>query len=417
MSEILDALPEVVELVHADLIRDKRSEIGRPGMSAEQVLRVLVLKQMNGFSYDELEFHLADSISYRAFCGFGEHDKPVKRSTLQENIKKITPETLERINQALMKYAINAGIESGEKVRVDATGVEANIHPPTDSSLLYDVIRTLLRLMKKGRSYGVSYHSHKKRAKKLAFKIFNAKKQEERLVLYQELVRLTDDALAQAQPAAELLKDQGSNRARELAGKIEHFIELGRAVVGQTRRRVLDGEAVPSDEKVVSIFEEHADILVKGQREVKYGHKIYIVSGVSSLVLDCVVEDGNPADSTLTVKMIDRQVALYGAPPRQAAFDGAFASKANLKGLKERGVEDVMFSKDCGLERSEMVSQPWVFRLLQHFRAGIEATVSFLKRCFGLTRCLWRGEVSFKAYVWSSIVAANLLTLARRQLA
>lgn len=416
MSEILDALPEIVELVHADLVRDTHPAIGRPGMSADQVLRALILKQMNGFSYDELEFHLADSLSYRAFCGFGEHDKPVKRSTLQENIKKLTPETLESINRALIAYANRTGIESGSRVRVDATGVESNIHPPTDSSLLYDVIRTLLRLMKKGRRLGVDCRSHKKRAKRLAYRIFNAKDAVVRRALYEELLLLAEDGLGQAVAAIELLHAEGGARAGRLAAELAHFVELGRAVVQQTSRRVLHGETVPATEKVVSIFEEHTDILVKGQRDLVYGHKVYVTSGSSSLVLDCVIEDGNPADSALTSRMIARQVALYGAPPRQTAFDGAFASKENVKQLKNLGVEDVVFTKGCGLDRSEMVSELWVYRLLQHFRAGIEATISFLKRCFGLDRCLWRGKISFKVYVWSSVVAANLLLLARRQL-
>jgi IS5 family transposase len=417
MSAILDSLPEVVELVHADLVRGNvRPEAGRPGMAAEQVLRALVLKQMNGFSYEELEFHIADSISFRAFCKIGEHDKSPSRSSLQENIKKITPETLERLNRALVEYASNEGIESGQKVRVDSTGVESNIHPPSDSSLLDDVVRTLVRLMKKGRRWGLAYHNRKKRSKRLAFRIFNAKTREDRRVLYQQLLPIVAQTLAEAQSAAEVLRTKNSRNAEELACALEHFIELGRRVVDQATRRVLQGETVPAGEKVVSIFEDHTDILVKGQREIVYGHKVFITSGASALLLDCVIEKGNPADSTLTVKMMDRQSELHGEPPNQAAFDGAFASEANLRALKERGVEDVMFSKDCGLDRAEMVSSPRVYQTLRNFRAGIEAGISLLKRCFGLTRCLWRGMTSFRAYVWSAIVSANLLLLARKQL-
>jgi IS5 family transposase len=300
---------------------------------------------------------------------------------------------------------------------VDSTGVESNIHPPTDSSLLDDLVRTLVRLMRKGRCWGVTFHNRKKRAKRLAFEIFNAKTREDRRMLYQKLLPLAAGVLAEAQSAVETLRTKKSDKAEALADVLEHFIGLGRRVVEQTTRRVLQGETVPAGEKVVSLFEEHTDILVKGKREIVYGHKIFVASGASALLLDCVLETGNPADSTLTVKMMDRQSELHGKAPNQAAFDGAFASKANLRALKERGVEEVMFSKDCGLDRTEMVSSPGVYRTLRNFRAGIEAGISVLKRCFGLTRCLWRGLTSFKAYVWSAIFSANLLLLARKQLA
>ena len=131
------------------------------------------------------------------------------------------------------------------------------------------------------------------------------------------------------------------------------------------------------------------------------------------MFLDCVVEDGNPADSALACEMIDRQTVIYGRPPRQAAFDGGFASQGNLKGIKSVGVTDVMFSKKRGLKVVDMAKSTWVYKKLRNFRAGIEGMISFLKRCFGAGRCTWRGLASFQSYVWGSVVSANLLILAR----
>jgi IS5 family transposase len=188
-------------------------------------------------------------------------------------------------------------------------------------------------------------------------------------------------------------------------------------VIEQTERRVNGGEIVPAQEKVVSLFEPHTDIIVKDRRETLYGHKITLNGGVSGLVLDCVIHVGNPADSTLSTTMLERQTALYGRPPRQAALDGGFTSKANLREAKALGVVDLCFAKKRGLKVPEMVKSTWVYRKLRDFRAGIEGVISFLKRAFGLDRCPWRGESSFGSYVWSGIVAANLLMLARRRLA
>jgi IS5 family transposase len=192
---------------------------------------------------------------------------------------------------------------------------------------------------------------------------------------------------------------------------------LGRRVVDQTRRRVFGGESVPSREKVVSIFEPHTDIIVKGGPEVEYGHKICLTTGASSMVLDCVILEGNPADKTLATEMIGRHREIFADVPSAVAFDGGFASKANVAELKAMGVEEVVFSKRCGMSIHEMVTESWIYKRLRDFRAGIEGCISFLKRCFGLRRCAWRGFASFKAYVWGSVLSANLLIFARHRLA
>ena len=184
-------------------------------------------------------------------------------------------------------------------------------------------------------------------------------------------------------------------------------------IIAQTERRVLAGEPVPAGDKLVSLFEPHADIIVKGSRDVDYGHKLNLTTGKSGLILDLVIEAGNPADSERFVPMLERHIAFWGAAPRQAAADGGFASRDNLAAAKARGVEDMAFHKKAGLRIEDMVKSRWVYRKLRNFRAGIEAGISCLKRAYGLARCTWRGLDHFKAYVWSSVVAYNLALFAR----
>jgi IS5 family transposase len=198
-----------------------------------------------------------------------------------------------------------------------------------------------------------------------------------------------------------------------LAAEITRYVGLAERVISQTKRRVLYGESVPAGEKIVSIFEDHTDVIVKDKRDTHYGHKLTVTSGRSGLIIDWVVEDGNPADSTLVLRMLERQREIYGRVPRQAAFDGCYASKPNLKAGKELGVQDLAFSKKRGLEVLDMAKSAWVYKRLRNFRAGIESWISFLKRCFGLDRCTWKEAEGFARYVGASIVAANLLTLAR----
>jgi IS5 family transposase len=134
-----------------------------------------------------------------------------------------------------------------------------------------------------------------------------------------------------------------------LTGQIEHFLGLTARVLSQTERVVLQGQNVDASEKIVSIFEPHTDIIRKARRETAYGHKVRLTAGASGLVLDLVVEEGNPADSTLATKMAQRTKDLLGRAFRQMSFDGGFSSRANVQAIKDLGVQGVAFSKHVGL--------------------------------------------------------------------
>jgi IS5 family transposase len=245
--------------------------------------------------------------------------------------------------------------------------VETNIHLPTDSTLLQDGIRIITRWLGEGQELsprpGYTFADHNRRAKKL-----------------------------------------------------EEAVGILTQVIGQTERRVLHGETVPAGEKVVSFFEGHTDIIVKGSRETQYGHKVFLTGGRTGLILDCVMERGNPNDTVLFPLLLERQERLYDRPPRQVTADGGFASQENLREAKSRGVKDVAFAKRKG-SVLEMVKSNWVYRQLKSFRAGIAANISRLKRSFGFSRCDWTGWLGFKQYVWSALVSYNLLVLAKLKMA
>jgi IS5 family transposase len=420
ISRILDEEAGMAERVGQDLVRGvKNPWTGARGMSGDQVLRVLVVKQMNGFSYDELHFHLIDSASYRTFCRFGALEEVPGKSTVAENVKKVRAETLDEIDRLVLGRAERKGVEKGRKVRIDSTVTETNIHEPSDSSLLWDSVRVLTRLLEQARDATgfTEWRDHTKRAKRRMLGVQRARNQEKRKPLYRDLLKVSRQVLGYSIAARGALADSAEEGLRRLAYELNHYRLLLERVIDQTERRVLRGETVSAGEKVVSIHEPHTDIIVKDGRETLYGHKIYLTGGASGLVLDCLITDGNPADSTLSTTMLERQKEIYGQPPRQAALDGGFASKDNLREAKALGVQDVCFSKKRGLKVPEMVKSTWVYRKLRDFRAGIEGVISFLKRAFGLDRVTWRGELSFRSYVRSGVLAANLLTLARHELA
>jgi len=419
-GEILDRHPEIGEFVHRDVVGEARSDTGRPGLTGDQVLRIALLKQIHGLSYRELEFHLQDSAAFRSFVGLGLEERP-SFQTLQANVKRIRPQTWEAIHRVLIGRARAEGIERGKRIRGDTTVVEGHIHEPSDSALLWDCIRVVTRLL--GRmaeqrpSLRKRFRDHTRRAKRRAYEIKFSERRKDRHRGYRDLIQVAETVRDHALGVLELVEGAAPIELRTLALELRETLPLLDRVLGQSRRRVLEGESVPAAEKIFSIFEPHTDIVVKGQRDVSYGHKVCLSGGRSSLVLDCVIEAGNPPDSLLLERTLERHIALFGQAPRQACFDGGFASKANVERAKALGVEDIAFHRKRGITIAEMVRSAWVFRRLRDFRSGIEGVISTLKRAFQMDRCTWRGLESFKSYVWSCVTSFNMIVLARHRLA
>lgn len=426
ISEIIEAHPEILDGVYQDLSRAHRVDTGRDGMTAEQVLRCAVLKQYRSLTYEELEFHLQDSQSFRAFAKLRMGQNP-SASTLQENIKALSVESWIAVHEATLRQAESEGWEKGRKARIDSTVVETDIHLPTDSTLLQDGIRMITRWLGQGQELsprpGYSFADHNRRAKRRCLEILHTKRETVRQKAYKDLLNLAGRVRGYALVAIAVLYEYVSEdsaeclRAQALAKKLEEAVGILTRVIRQTERRVLRGEAVPAEEKVVSFFECHTDIIVKSSRETQYGHKVFLTGGPTGLILDCVIERGNPHDTVLFPLLLERQERLYDRPPRQVTADGGFASQENLREAKSRGVKDVAFAKRKGLSVLEMVKSSWVYKQLKNFRAGIEANISRLKRSFGFSRCDWTGWLGFKQYVWSALVSYNLLVLARLKLA
>jgi len=422
ISCILDKNPTIYDLAMQDLSPNgQKTKKGANGMTAEQVVRAAIVKQMFQFCYKDLAFHLVDSHSLRRFCFIGIADKGFKKSVLCKNIKTISPETWEAINRCLVRFAKDEGIEKGREVRIDCTVVESNIHAPSDSTLLWDSVRTLTRLLKKAKDFyprsGIIYQNHTCRAKRRMLNIQYAKNKKQRKSYYLDLLKATHNTVKYVHNAIDVLRYSSDVTAMIISCDLKQTVSMVLRVIDQTEKRVLHGLSVPASEKIVSIFEPHTDIIIKDRRDIFYGHKVCLTGGRSNLITDCTIEDGNPADTDLVENMLNRQNEIYGQYPLKAAFDGGFASKDNLEMAKGMEIKDVCFAKKRGLHVEDMCRSQWVYNRLRRFRAGIEASISWIKRCFGFARCIWKGLRSFKSYVWASIVSANLLTIARKQLA
>jgi len=303
--------------------------------------------------------------------------------------------------------------------RTDATAVDTNIHKPSDSTLLQDGIRVITRIFQKTKELcpELKFSDHNRAAKKRVLNIMHAK-DKKREKAYKRLLGLARNVVhysdqAHAQLGAYNDPDfEKKLLAEHLKEQLEYNLEMLHKVMDQTRRRVLNKENVPAGEKLISFFEPHSDIIVKDRRDTHFGHKVYLTTGKSGLILDCMMPRGNPNDSSLVGEIVDRQKQTLEKTPRQISMDGGFASPNSLNKAKEAGVKDVCFAKKRNLNILDMVKSSYVYKKLRNFRAGIEAIISTMKRAFGLDRCTWRDWEGFKQYVWSSVVAFNLQIMA-----
>lgn len=412
MSQWLDAHPQLLDLVACDIRYTGGSNQGRRGLTIDSVLRCALLKQYRQVDYRTLAFYLRDSVSFIEFARLEPSSRPSK-SSLQGLISAIEPSTWEAMQRCLLEDAKQCEIETGEMVRIDATVTDTVILDPSDSGLLYDSVRVMVRLLKAARDFGeVRFKNHQRLAKRRRHAIFNARRNDRRRPLYVDLLKATVDTLRDLDTAYKASQKQ--SHSRFWRDKVDHYRPLIEQVIEQTRRRVIHGERVPAEDKIVSLFEAHTDIIVKGQRDVQYGHKVTLTAGQSGLVLDTVVETGNPSDQVCFIPMLHRHIEHYGVPPQAMSADGGYASLANLEKAKAAGVTHVAFHKRVGLTVEAMTGDRWLYNKLRNFRAGIEAIISYLKRCFGLSRCNWKGLDHFKAYVHSAVFTHNLLVLSRR---
>ncbi len=365
MSDWLDRHPELLDWVDVDLRSHPVMATGRKGLTTDSVLRCAILKQYRQLSYDDLTFCLLDSLSCQTFARLTLRSLP-KKSSLQSVISAISDVTWERINQRLLQCACKTKIEKGDMLRIDSTVTDAPIHAPSDSSLLWDGVRVLVRLLEDATELAgglatINYANHQRVAKKRMRAIQYTRGRDKKGRFYRDLVEVTEKSLGYLQEAGVALHAVQMYLPLDYDAwkqQVAHFKPLIYQVIEQTRRRVFQGEKVPACEKIVSIFEAHTDIIVKGARDVQYGHKLNLSTGRSGLILDVVIEDGNPADADRLIPMLDRHIAQYGKAPRQMAADGGYASLANLSEAKARAVKDMAFHKKRGLTIENMVRSP-----------------------------------------------------------
>jgi len=413
LDAILDAHPEILMIVSGDIIGySNQSEFGRKDIpSVEQIFRAALYKEMRGLDYRELDFHQEDSRVCAQFIKIDEL-RPYSFQMYQKYISRIKAENLERVMILLNKIAINEGIEDIEKLRQDSTVVETNIHYPTNNSLVWDCIkeshRLLLHLAEEIRD--LDYRDYTKAAKKTFFKINNTKSGDRKTDLFIKQLIVFTKCINQVCNVVKKKRNYNL-KAFAIIEELTKLIPVMDKVYSMTETREVYGESVPNDEKLFSIYEQHTDIIVKGGREVEFGHKINLSTGKSNLILSCEILSGNPSDSELYQPTIDKVVNDYQVIPRDIVTDGGYASKANSEYAQGNGIVNVVFNKVVKSLQNVATSVNMATRL-KKWRSGIEANISNLKRGFNIGRCNWKGFDHFRSKVMWSVLGYNIRVMA-----
>jgi IS5 family transposase len=428
ISHLLDENPAILDLVHGDLesLAEMLEGEGRSRYASDTVLRLCVCQVIEGLSLRETTVRVDTCGALRRFVRI-DGGSMMDYSTFCRLRNTIAPETWQKINQTLAQYAVAQEAISSESLRLDTTAVETNIHWPTDSSLLVDVFGTVKRDLDKARRLGVGLlkgrRFHLDAVRKIGLRITRksgrkgvaAKKLRP---LYKRLIRLVEDILSIAGPVAECLRGATGSSGlhdEDLAARLIEFQGLGAQVLSQARRRVLEGESVPNDEKLFSVFEPHTELLKRGKagKPVEFGHMIQIQQVKEKFITDYGVYDRKPVEPGLLATALDSHRSLFGVDASCLAADKGYFEQETIDKLEQR-IDTISIAKKGKRtpEQLEREHDP-VFRHAQRFRAGVEGTISFLKRVLGLARCFTKGWTHFQATVGASIFTHNLLILAR----
>ena len=422
---------KLYRLIKKDLSqrRPKTLQTGRNSTPVDVILRMLVVKRLYGYSYEDTQRHVSDSLRLRQFCHVYLNGVP-DDTTLIRWANLIQPKTLEKFNQRIMQLAIERKVTRGRKMRTDGTVVESNIRPPSDGRLLADSVRVLARSVARGRSLLKAskqkvveeFEDFTQSAKGLARKIgetLRSKKEAAQVAgrqQYEKLLAMTRQTLDWAVQTQKQLQKQSHQKAKRLAETLTHFIPLARQVIDQATRRVLKGEQVPAAEKIVSIFEEHTDIIRRGKeaKPVEYGHKIWLNEVEGGIVSHYRILDGNPSDEKQWKPSLKAHIQTFQHPPVQASADRGLSSEPNEKLAHDLGVRHVVIPKRGYRSKTRLKHEhkAW-FVKSRHWHAGVEGRISVLKRAHGLGRCLAHGLSGFQGWVGWGVIAGNLAVLGR----
>src|SRR5450755_4128765 len=401
--------------------RCKKSKTrGRPGTTAEIILRMMLLKHFRDWSFEDLTREVRANLVYREFTRVGGGKVPDDK-TMGRLARQLGPGVVEKVHKRVVEIALEKKVAAGRKLRVDTTVVETNIHYPTDSSLLGDGVRVLTRVMKKVSQVGTELRDRTRSIKLKVLAIARASRnktesgKEKLKQAYVSLLagasRVVGQAKQFSQEIANGIKRGNRKMLKKAKGQLDEMIPRVQQVLRQARERVLHGNT-HAEGKLLSVFETETEVIRKGKAKKpnEFGKLVKIQEAENQLITSYEVLDKRPADSTLLLASIEQHIQVFGHAPDALAADPGFFSAANEAGAEKLGVKRVSIPSNGtpGKQRKEKQKKRW-FKKLQKWRTGCEGRISVLKRRHGLQRSRYKGLCGMKRWVGLGVIADNLI--------
>ena len=432
---ILSASPAILDIFHRQISRllSKKGRNRTAAFTSDQLLRAILVMEIEGLPYREAAIRIDDGGFLRRFVRI--YDGPaMDYSLLCKVYKAVSPDAWKQMNQLLGRYAIGRGSITGDRLRVDTTACETNIHFPTDASLLWDSYRVMSRLISAVREYDPDAvgpgRAQNGRVKRSLLRIVRRRSKTE--ANRKELRRPYSAMLAHVRHILDWSRQvRGRVGERLIVGvydlqvaliltgllrEMEGYDNPIERVMDQASRRVLIGERVPNSEKLFSIFEPHTELLIRGKagKEIEFGHMVLLQEVEKTFISDYDVFRRRPTDASQVDPILQRHKGTFGCLPESLAADkGFYESMAKLQELEQEIPHVSIAKKGKRTEEERDREHHPIFRELQRFRAGIEGTISGLKRAFKMSRCLYRSFRTYCSSIGSHVFAHNLLVLAR----
>ncbi len=425
IGQILEANPKILDIAHGDFSKAlSKSKYGRGGYTSEQMLRSIIVMFMEQSDYRETVITVENSEFLRSFIKLGNKEM-MDYTFLCKAFTALSEETWKAINEVLSGYAKKKEKITGEKLRLDTTAYETNIHWPTDSSLLWDSYRTLSRLMKEAgdelRQVGFAHRFHTRKIKKLALYIVRnsdkkAKGAQRKIKsVYRKLIDRVKWIVETGELAWRLLSLRFDVKAMSVAAELKRYLPVARKITNQAERRVINGEQVPSAEKVFGLFEDHTELLKRGKagKPIEFGHKVLLVETGEKYIIHYETMAKQRPDKDLIQDSLDAHGKVFASRPDVLAGDkGFYESMEQIKSLSGKIGTVSICKKGRRTAEEDARESSEEFKAGQRFRAGIEGTISALKRAYKLGRCLFKGFKNFASSVGCAVFCHNLVILA-----
>ena len=421
ISQVLDDNPKILSAVHEDLLTlSEGDSSGREGdYTSENILRALLVQHLEGLPFRETIIRIGSDPFLQDFLRM--RKRAVMDFTfLDRCFLAIRPATWRQVNQRLGQYGVAEEMVSTNVIRTDTTVVESNIHYPTDASLLWDTWRVASRLLVRAREIAPAscpHRFHDRKIKRLYLYVsrYMPSKSESRQrkvkAAFRTLIERTGWIVAIAGEFCAQAASRDNSAVVAISLELKAYLPSMRTIVATATRAQIEGQTVPASDRVFSLFEQHTELIKRGRREkpVEFGHKVLLCQTVEKFITDYEVYEKQLADCDLTESVIRRHEKLFGTRPEVLAADKGFCPAAAKFQELAQQVDTLAIPRRM---------RDFVDKVLAHwqaFRAGIEGTISGLKRAFRLIRCFFRGFRSFSAAVGLGVFCHNLIVLAEHE--